>query len=485
MGKFLASVLSLLIATASAASTLQSKLDAQFERYQDAQDLLLTTLKHGNELSREDWEATILQNWSDVDLQELRRSQALRIFHSYESAKKSSKIDLDIFRRDQTGKAVRNFCSRFPKGGMLHIHPSGTLDIDTVQSLLSSGNPLLNFSDLLDWSTSQEFRTTLYPQEILWLRSRPSPLHYNDMLVVDQRRYQDFFFLPRGSHSFPRFESVFNFISTAIQTWDHLEKAWMDFAIRAREQNVSYVEFTTGVNSQSLKMISSVLEKLERETGLTFRLNRSFVRSKSAEDLKKDLNDLLSLPENKWVVGIDLLSNEEGTPALEKAQVVYGGLLNEVKKGRSRLRRTMHSGEHGDPRNPRDALIMGSERLGHATLLHKDPVALEFAVKKSIPIEINLTSNLKLRSVSQLKAHPYLDYLRLGLPVSLSTDDEGIFKTNINKECELAINTSNITYTELKQMSYNALHAAFVEKSVKEQLISKLNRSFESFEAQN
>jgi len=98
------------------------------------------------------------------------------------------------------------------------------------------------------------------------------------------------------------------------------------------------------------------------------------------------------------------------------------------------------------------------------------------------PVGINISSNLRLTDVPDVEHHPFLNYLRLGLPVSLSTDDEGIFDTDINRECELAIAKTDITYAELKAMAFNSLSTSFASDEDKKSLLGILSARFQQFE---
>jgi adenosine deaminase len=195
----------------------------------------------------------------------------------------------------------------------------------------------------------------------------------------------------------------------------------------------------------------------------------------------KQAQDLLAV-HSSAIVGIDLLGNETSTPALETGQAEYATILRAVREGKSSLHRTMHAGELGDPRDPRDAMLLSAERLGHGVQLIEDPVALEYAATRKIAVEVNLVSNIRLQAIDSLKHHPYLKYLRLGIPVSLSTDDEGILDTEINKECQVAIAETDVTYFELRQMAFNSIETSFADEATKERLLGKLKESFSRFE---
>ena len=319
----------------------------------------------------------------------------------------------------------------------------------------------------------------LYPDEMIWLRNHQNVATYLALAPLDQITFGKYYVLPPGKHPFPRFEAVFAFLSLVATTPSDYEKILLDFAKRAHQQKVIYVEFRE-VNYDSFEPI---LQKIEKDYGIVIRVNHAFIRTKSVEQIEKSTQNFLSNPMPSWIVGIDFLANEDGNSALDKGQLLYGGVLLANQLGKTKtLRRTMHAGEIGDTRNPRDAIIMGVERLGHAVNLAKDPVTLEYAARFAVPVEVNLSSNLQLTDVTSIATHPFLDFMRLGIPVSLSTDDEGIFDTDINHECELAIDQSNVTYAELKQMSINSIENSFASDSDKKNLRKKLYKSLVAFE---
>ncbi|MBK7961087.1 MAG: hypothetical protein IPK04_07670 [Bdellovibrionales bacterium] len=191
-------------------------------------------------------------------------------------------------------------------------------------------------------------------------------------------------FLPKGRQTFSRFNGVFEFLGFAIPDWMSFEKVLFSFAQRAIDQGVIYVEFTTGTSAELFSRLG-VLEKL---TGLTIRTNYSFNRTADLATLDLALSQLLAAPKSPYLVGIDFLDNEETNPAFEKGQLLYGSLLKAVLSKKSDLHRTMHAGELGDSRNPRDAMLMGTERLGHKVNLMKDPVALEYATSFVNPLKL-------------------------------------------------------------------------------------------------
>ncbi len=480
--------------------TFAEKLQKQWHQYQAAQEFALkrvndpTLPPEKQFVTREEWEnITLLKGewaFSDDDLNRLRLSQKVRVQLAKEKAEKSSIFNIANLRRHPQEKRtaeVTGFCAAFPKGGMLHIHPWGTLHRPILQKLFVKSNPALNVAEILEEIKNPENGELLYPQEIAWLKRLPPKPNFLTLSPGDQARFVDMNFLPPGAHPFERFDTVFAFLSTALSptsvgSTENLIEAYRDYADQLKKEKVLYVEFTTGVSAKYLEEYKKIAEFYERDFGIVARFNASFARTLSREDQRKEISEFLETVNSPLVVGIDLLANEKNTPALEKGQAIYIPVLTYVRAGKRQLHRTMHAGELGDSRNPRDAMILGAERLGHGVKLEDDPISLEYAAIHQLPVEINLTSNVKLEAVKNLSTHPFLRYLRLGLKVSLSTDDEGIFKTTINQECEKAILNTDITYAEMKKMSYNAIDTAFVSDTEKKHLFEQLDRQFEIFE---
>lgn len=483
-------IFSAICAQAYAAPSLDDKLKAQWQLYQKARDMLERQVQRTDILvlkdrviSRPGWEKMLGLSgelaFSRQDINDLKHSQTLRIEKAKALAKQDSVIDLDKVRSEK--KAAR-FCEKVPKGGMLHIHPYGTLDRPMAVSLLKELNPVLDVSGVFQDILRSSGNVSLYPEEEAWLKKLPANTNFLSLSVTDQDRFTSLLFLPPGKHPFPRFNGVFEFIGFAVydsrNKKSHFDEVMRKFAKKAVAEGVIYVEFTTETSPGLPEEIAA----LEQETGLVIRVNNSFSRRRGLEELEKDFSAFVSEPPSKYVVGIDFLDNENNYPALETGQLLYGEALKGNVSGKMKFHRTMHAGEIGDIRNPRDAMIMGAERLGHGVNLAKDPVALEYAAKVHEPVEINLSSNLRLTDVASIPEHPFLNYLRLGLPVSLSTDDEGIFGIDIDHECEIAVEQTDMTYAEFKQMTFNSIATAFASDADKQMLTVKLTDKFREFE---
>jgi adenosine deaminase len=105
-----------------------------------------------------------------------------------------------------------------------------------------------------------------------------------------------------------------------------------------------------------------------------------------------------------------------------------------------------------------------AERIGHGVdvMLEKDPIGLlKEMAERNILVEINLTSNDFILGVSG-DDHPLPIYMKYGVPVAISTDDEGVNRSNMTHEYLAAVSDFHLSYTELKRMARQSLEHSFL-----------------------
>ena len=105
-----------------------------------------------------------------------------------------------------------------------------------------------------------------------------------------------------------------------------------------------------------------------------------------------------------------------------------------------------------------------AERIGHGVDLmyeeHPYDLLKEMAAKH-VMVEINLTSNDMILGVSG-RSHPFPIYRKFGVPVALSTDDEGVSRINLTHEYARAVESYALTYADLKLMVRTGLEHDFL-----------------------
>lgn len=134
---------------------------------------------------------------------------------------------------------------------------------------------------------------------------------------------------------------------------------------------------------------------------------------------------------------------------------------------------TLHAGEIAAPLVTYDAMCChirlavegaGAERIGHGVdIMWEDRPheLLHEMASKHVMVEINLTSNDLILGVAG-KDHPLPLYRQFGVPVSLSTDDEGVSRSDMTSEYVRLVQVYNLKYTEIKFMVRTGIEHIFL-----------------------
>ena len=127
------------------------------------------------------------------------------------------------------------------------------------------------------------------------------------------------------------------------------------------------------------------------------------------------------------------------------------------------LRLTAHAGETEGPASIWAALEIGAERIGHGIRAIDDPVLVRHLRDHQIPLEVCPTSNVCTGAVASMKSHPLRRLFDAGVPITLSTDDPGVFRCTLQEEFEAARGLG-ITSRDLWEMVGNAHRFRFLSR---------------------
>jgi len=172
------------------------------------------------------------------------------------------------------------------------------------------------------------------------------------------------------------------------------------------------------------------------------------------------------------VVGINFVMPEDGAISMSdyERHMQMVGFLHGVYP---RVHISLHAGELAPGLVPPEGLCCHirlaveqahAERIGHGVdVMHEERPyeLLKEMAEKHVMVEINLTSNDVILGVSG-KEHPLPLYLQYGVPVALSTDDEGVSRIDMTHEYVRAAETYALNYAELKQMARTSLEHSFL-----------------------
>ena len=192
------------------------------------------------------------------------------------------------------------------------------------------------------------------------------------------------------------------------------------------------------------------------------------------------------------VAGINFVQPEDGVTSMRDyhLQMTMVDYAHKLFPG---VRITLHAGELAPGLVPpeglrfhiREAVELGhAERIGHGVdiMYERDPVGLMRLMReRNIAVEINVTSNDGILGVRG-ERHPFPLYRKAGVPVVLSTDNEGVARSDLTTEFQRAVLAWDLTWTDLKDIVRNSLRHAFVGADEKARLVADLEARIAAFE---
>lgn len=135
-----------------------------------------------------------------------------------------------------------------------------------------------------------------------------------------------------------------------------------------------------------------------------------------------------------------------------------------------------HAGETVGPAEVWAAVTeLGAERIGHGIGAAADPRLLEHLAAHGITLEVCPTSNLRTGATASLEAHPLPSLLAAGVPVTLATDDPGMFHTDLNAEYELCHDVLGLGIAELAEIARTGARSAFCSPELRDRILAEVD----------
>lgn len=171
------------------------------------------------------------------------------------------------------------------------------------------------------------------------------------------------------------------------------------------------------------------------------------------------------------VVGINFVMPEDGFTSMHD-YALHMKMVKYLHETYPKVSITLHAGELAYGLVPleglcchiRQAVEAGASRIGHGVDVmyeERPQELLKEMAAAHVMVEINLTSNDAILGVRG-KEHPLPIYQKFGVPVALSTDDEGVSRIDLTNEYVRAVQTYGFSYAELKKMVRTGLEHAFL-----------------------
>ncbi len=233
------------------------------------------------------------------------------------------------------------------------------------------------------------------------------------------------------------------------------------------------------VDAAAQRYRSCLASREIKATGVEVRFQNSLLRF--TPDAEARLKELYAQNDRyrDLYVGINMVGREDNGKGYP---LRFLPTLRELRSHYPDIQLSIHAGETDEPDfHIRDSLLLGAMRIGHGVNLISDPQTLVLMRNGPYLVEINLVSNLLLEYVSSYSQHPFPEYLRMGVPVALGTDDRGMFDSNLTDEYYIAVREFNLSWEELVRIGRDSLQHSFLDEPTKQRLLAAYDQRIRTF----
>ena len=312
----------------------------------------------------------------------------------------------------------RSFIQQLPKAE-LHLHIEGSLEPAMMLDLARRNGVELPYADIAEVRAAYAFSNL---QDFL-------DLYYAGMDVL--RTASDYFALADACFRRAGADNV-SHLECFVDPQAHLSRG------------VRFEDLMQGLNQ-------AIGQAAER--GLQVSLILCFLRHLSEREAFAVLEQ--AEPYHGDFIGVGLDSSELGHPP-RKFRNVFAAARN------LGFRLTAHAGEEGPAEYVWEALdVLGVERIDHGNRALEDDALIARLRRDQVPLTLCPLSNLKLRVVPGLGAHPLKRMLDLGLLVTVNSDDPAYFGGYVNENFAEVAAALDLGEAELAAIAANSFKAAF------------------------
>ncbi len=290
---------------------------------------------------------------------------------------------------------------------------------------------------------------------------------------------------------FPHFIEIYTTIQTLLRTPEDFATITYQCGADMAAQNIRYREITfTPITHTDLQdkgvTIEHILDGLEAgrqqakndfgvEIRWVFDIPRStnFKASKNGDYDPKPSQRTLEFAlagKEHGVIGFGLGGYEVGAPpepfAHAFAAAKEAGLWS-----------VPHAGETVGPESIWGSIhALQADRIGHGVRAIEDPSLLQYLKDHQIPLEVNLTSNACLHVYKRVAEHPFPHLDRMGLLLTVNSDDPPLFNTNLCQEFTLLAQEFGYDHANIARIARNAFAVSAAEPAIKSQLLDEFDQ---------
>ncbi len=205
-------------------------------------------------------------------------------------------------------------------------------------------------------------------------------------------------------------------------------------------------------------------------TGIAVRLTSTALRSHDPAP-NQALAETAARFRDRGLTGWDLAGPEAAFPD----PTLHAAAFSAARAGGLRI--TLHAGEWGGAAQVRRALAMDPERIAHGPGAIEDAALCAELTARGITLDLCPTSNWQAGIVPSVAEHPLARLHRMGVPVTLSTDDTTVSDITLPEEYRHAVEAIGLTLPELWAIDRRALDVAFADEAT----LSPIRAAFDAW----
>ena len=316
---------------------------------------------------------------------------------------------------------------------------------------------------------------------------------YTDQLpTTDVDELEKWFIDTGNSGSLPSYLTAFAHTCAVMQTAESLTRVAREAVEDLAADNVVYAELRLAPENHLEKgldmqaVIDALVEGLAQGEAhaaaegkhITARLLVCAMRQNdNSKEVAQLVIDNYGKNSDGYVVGFDIAGPENGFPPANHAEAFT--MLRE-----NLIPVTIHAGEDAGVDSLQDAVVQGARRLGHGVRIYEDfGASLEgiecqevaSAIRdRQIPLEICPTSNVQTGVCDSVADHPFSLLDDMSFACTVNTDNRLIGATSMTRECMELVENFGYGYSELFELTSNALNNAFVDLPTREHIMDTI-----------
>ena len=345
----------------------------------------------------------------------------------------------DLRTEPLTGRPLRRLVEAMPKAE-LHLHLDGSLRIDTALELARTRG----VEAPRDWAGMSAALIAPMP-------------------CADQAELLRAFDLPIA----------------LMQDGEALERIAAELVESKAADGVRYLEIRWGPLlhvagglglADGIAAVCRGAQDAAHRTGTVVRLIATALRSHDPE-ANVTLAETAARFHDQGLTGWDLAGPEASFPD----PLLHAAAFEAARAGGLRI--TVHAGEWGGAAQVRRALALEPERIAHGPGAADDPELCAELIARRVTLDLCPTSNWQAGIVPSLAEHPLARLERVGVSVTLSTDDTTVSDITLSEEYLNAVQVIGLTVPELWEIDRGALNVAFAD----EETLAPLRAMFASW----